>query len=108
MCNGIGPIQMVADGKNDVPSHPVGADDVNYVRLLYRHTTTAAFLQAIKKRSAARRYLLPRLPRLLEFLNSQNYFANKNGSLAATNSTGTSLTNVFNHSAQYSIPGCSL
>src|SRR5580700_4238670 len=31
----------------------------------------------------------------------------QNGSTAATNSTGTSLTNVLSHSAQYFIPACS-
>jgi hypothetical protein len=32
-----GPIQMVTDGKNHLPAHPVGTDDVNDVRLLYGH-----------------------------------------------------------------------
>ena len=36
-CYYIRPVQVIADGEDNITGRPVGADDVNYVGLFYRH-----------------------------------------------------------------------
>jgi len=52
MFNAVGPVQVVTNGKSDVPSDPVGTDDVNFIRLLYRHSITSAFSKKKPKNEA--------------------------------------------------------